>query len=168
MSGPLRTRISPHSAIALASRRPQRGHRGPPVPREMFQAFPGDYDSGSRCSSSPSAESQYLSSVDSFGSPPTAAASQVRSRSQRCYFGGHGGNASLSVKCELGILSHRTRQRLRIWESQGLGLHFGFCCSCCCLQTARTGRVFATGCVRRARERNAARQALAMPGIRRG
>ncbi|KAI5933591.1 Protein fosB [Manis javanica] len=38
--------------------------------------FPGDYDSGSRCSSSPSAESQYLSSVDSFGSPPTAAASQ--------------------------------------------------------------------------------------------
>lgn len=46
------------------------------MPREMFQAFPGDYDSGSRCSSSPSAESQYLSSVDSFGSPPTAAASQ--------------------------------------------------------------------------------------------
>ncbi|KAK2506139.1 hypothetical protein MC885_012474 [Smutsia gigantea] len=43
----------------------------------MFQAFPGDYDSGSRCSSSPSAESQYLSSVDSFGSPPTAAASQT-------------------------------------------------------------------------------------------
>ncbi|XP_075393483.1 protein FosB isoform X2 [Tenrec ecaudatus] len=42
----------------------------------MFQAFPGDFDSGSRCSSSPSAESQYLSSVDSFGSPPTAAASQ--------------------------------------------------------------------------------------------
>lgn len=70
----------PHPAIALASRRPQRGHRGPPVPREMFQAFPGDYDSGSRCSSSPSAESQYLSSVDSFGSPPTAAASQVSSR----------------------------------------------------------------------------------------
>lgn len=69
----------PHPAIALASRRPQRGHRGPPVPREMFQAFPGDYDSGSRCSSSPSAESQYLSSVDSFGSPPTAAASQVSS-----------------------------------------------------------------------------------------
>lgn len=66
-----------HPAIALASRRPQRGHRAPPVPREMFQAFPGDYDSGSRCSSSPSAESQYLSSVDSFGSPPTAAASQV-------------------------------------------------------------------------------------------
>lgn len=65
-----------HPAIALASRRPQRGHRAPPVPREMFQAFPGDYDSGSRCSSSPSAESQYLSSVDSFGSPPTAAASQ--------------------------------------------------------------------------------------------
>lgn len=69
----------PHPAIALASRRPQRGHRAPPVPREMFQAFPGDYDSGSRCSSSPSAESQYLSSVDSFGSPPTAAASQVSS-----------------------------------------------------------------------------------------
>nr|KAF6281876.1 FosB proto-oncogene, AP-1 transcription factor subunit [Pipistrellus kuhlii] len=42
----------------------------------MFQAFPGDYDSGSRCSSSPSAESQYLSSVDSFGSPPAATASQ--------------------------------------------------------------------------------------------
>ncbi|XP_042556463.1 protein FosB isoform X1 [Dipodomys merriami] len=45
----------------------------------MFQAFPGDYDSGSRCSSSPSAESQYLSSVDSFGSPSTAAAA-----SQEC------------------------------------------------------------------------------------
>lgn len=73
-----------HPAIALASRRPQRGHRGPPVPREMFQAFPGDYDSGSRCSSSPSAESQYLSSVDSFGSPPTAAASQVSSRELGC------------------------------------------------------------------------------------
>lgn len=68
-----------HPAIALASRRPQRGHRAPPVPREMFQAFPGDYDSGSRCSSSPSAESQYLSSVDSFGSPPAATASQVSS-----------------------------------------------------------------------------------------
>ncbi|KAM6100827.1 protein FosB [Pterocles gutturalis] len=40
----------------------------------MFQGFPGDYDSGSRCSSSPSAESQYLSSVDSFGSPAPAAA----------------------------------------------------------------------------------------------
>lgn len=107
VSGPLRTRISSHSAIALASRRPQRGHRGPPVPREMFQAFPGDYDSGSRCSSSPSAESQYLSSVDSFGSPPTAAASQVSSRSQRCYFGGHGKNISLSLKCGLSISSNR-------------------------------------------------------------
>ncbi|NXP71823.1 FOSB protein, partial [Ramphastos sulfuratus] len=40
----------------------------------MFQGFPGDYDSGSRCSSSPSAESQYLSSVDSFGSPGTTTA----------------------------------------------------------------------------------------------
>ncbi|KAJ8280763.1 hypothetical protein GJAV_G00058710, partial [Gymnothorax javanicus] len=38
---------------------------------EMFQGFPGDLDSGSRGSSSPSIESQYLSSVDSFGSPPT-------------------------------------------------------------------------------------------------
>ncbi|XP_071656928.1 protein FosB isoform X2 [Patagioenas fasciata] len=42
----------------------------------MYQGFPGDYDSGSRCSSSPSAESQYLSSVDSFGSPGAAAAAQ--------------------------------------------------------------------------------------------
>ncbi|XP_039365730.1 protein fosB isoform X1 [Mauremys reevesii] len=42
----------------------------------MYQGFPGDYDSASRCSSSPSAESQYLSSVDSFGSPTGAAASQ--------------------------------------------------------------------------------------------
>ncbi|XP_028921143.1 protein fosB isoform X3 [Ornithorhynchus anatinus] len=42
----------------------------------MFQAFPGDYDSASRCSSSPSAESQYLSSVDSFGSPTPTAPSQ--------------------------------------------------------------------------------------------
>ncbi|XP_041268165.1 protein fosB isoform X1 [Onychostruthus taczanowskii] len=39
----------------------------------MFQGFPGDYDSGSRCSSSPSAESQYLSPLDSFGSPGAAA-----------------------------------------------------------------------------------------------
>ncbi|XP_069043915.1 protein FosB isoform X3 [Lepisosteus oculatus] len=44
----------------------------------MFQGFPGDFDSGSRGSSSPSAESQYLSSVDSFGSPPTTAAPQWR------------------------------------------------------------------------------------------
>ncbi|KAK9394232.1 protein fosB [Crotalus adamanteus] len=46
----------------------------------MYQGFPGDYDSTSRCSSSPSAESHYLSSVDSFGSPtvPAAASSQVR------------------------------------------------------------------------------------------
>ncbi|XP_068766348.1 protein FosB isoform X1 [Struthio camelus] len=42
----------------------------------MYQGFPGDYDSASRCSSSPSAESQYLSSVDSFGSPTAAAAAQ--------------------------------------------------------------------------------------------
>uniref|UniRef100_A0A8C8VQ25 FosB proto-oncogene, AP-1 transcription factor subunit n=1 Tax=Pelusios castaneus TaxID=367368 RepID=A0A8C8VQ25_9SAUR len=42
----------------------------------MYQGFPGDFDSTSRCSSSPSAESQYLSSVDSFGSPTAAAASQ--------------------------------------------------------------------------------------------
>ncbi|KAG7483928.1 hypothetical protein MATL_G00043530 [Megalops atlanticus] len=39
----------------------------------MFQGFPGDLDSGSLCSSSPSTESHYLSSVDSFGSPPTTA-----------------------------------------------------------------------------------------------
>ncbi|XP_007909891.1 protein fosB [Callorhinchus milii] len=42
----------------------------------MYQGFPGDFDSASRCSSSPS-EPQYLSSVDSFsqsvGSPTTAA-----------------------------------------------------------------------------------------------
>ncbi|XP_061073128.1 protein fosB isoform X2 [Conger conger] len=43
---------------------------------EMFQGFPGDLDSGSRGSSSPSIESQYLSSVDSFGSPPTTSAPQ--------------------------------------------------------------------------------------------
>ncbi|KAM7026377.1 PREDICTED: protein fosB [Sturnus vulgaris] len=42
----------------------------------MFQGFPGDYDSGSRCSSSPSAESQYLSPLDSFGSPAAAGAAQ--------------------------------------------------------------------------------------------
>ncbi|KAJ8405867.1 hypothetical protein AAFF_G00313040 [Aldrovandia affinis] len=42
----------------------------------MFQGFPGDLDTGSRCSSSPSTESQYLSSVDSFGSPPTSAVPQ--------------------------------------------------------------------------------------------
>lgn len=60
------------------------------MPREMFQAFPGDYDSGSRCSSSPSAESQYLSSVDSFGSPPTATASQVSSTELGyCFVGFH-------------------------------------------------------------------------------
>ncbi|XP_041653634.1 protein fosB isoform X2 [Cheilinus undulatus] len=43
---------------------------------EMYQGFPGDADSGSRGSSSPSIESQYLSSVDSFGSPPTTSAPQ--------------------------------------------------------------------------------------------
>ncbi|XP_066540709.1 protein fosB isoform X1 [Hoplias malabaricus] len=43
---------------------------------EMFQGFPGDLDTASRGSSSPSAESQYLSSVDSFGSPPTTSAPQ--------------------------------------------------------------------------------------------
>uniref|UniRef100_A0A4W4G750 BZIP domain-containing protein n=1 Tax=Electrophorus electricus TaxID=8005 RepID=A0A4W4G750_ELEEL len=42
----------------------------------MFQGFPGDPDTGSRGSSSPSVESQYLSSVDSFGSPPTTSAPQ--------------------------------------------------------------------------------------------
>uniref|UniRef100_A0ABM5ERG1 Protein FosB isoform X3 n=1 Tax=Pogona vitticeps TaxID=103695 RepID=A0ABM5ERG1_9SAUR len=47
----------------------------------MYQGFPGDYDSTSRCSSSPSAESQYLSSVDSFGSPTAGAAA---SSSQEC------------------------------------------------------------------------------------
>lgn len=44
---------------------------------EMFQGFPGDPDTGSRGSSSPSFESQYLSSVESFGSPPTTSAPQV-------------------------------------------------------------------------------------------
>ncbi|XP_056297384.1 protein fosB [Pseudoliparis swirei] len=43
---------------------------------EMYQGFPGDPDSGSRGSSSPSIESQYFSSVDSFGSPPTTSAPQ--------------------------------------------------------------------------------------------
>ncbi|XP_061734159.1 protein fosB isoform X2 [Nerophis ophidion] len=46
------------------------------APGEMYQGFPGDHDSGSRGSSSPSIESQYLSSVDSFGSPPTTTAPQ--------------------------------------------------------------------------------------------
>ncbi|XP_068172582.1 protein FosB isoform X2 [Antennarius striatus] len=46
---------------------------------EMYQGFPGDPDNGSRGSSSPSIESQYLSSVDSFGSPPTTCAPQVHS-----------------------------------------------------------------------------------------
>ncbi|KAA0714862.1 Protein fosB [Triplophysa tibetana] len=41
---------------------------------DMFQGFPGDPDS--RGSSSPSLESQYLSSVESFGSPPTTSAPQ--------------------------------------------------------------------------------------------
>lgn len=44
---------------------------------DMFQGFPGDPDTGSRGSSSPSLESQYLSSVESFGSPPTTSAPQV-------------------------------------------------------------------------------------------
>ncbi|XP_019943726.1 protein FosB isoform X2 [Paralichthys olivaceus] len=42
----------------------------------MYQGFPGDPDSGSRGSSSPSIEFQCLSSVDSFGSPPTTSAPQ--------------------------------------------------------------------------------------------
>lgn len=45
----------------------------------MFQGFPGDYDSGSRCGpESPPAESQYLSPLDSFGSPAPAGPAQVR------------------------------------------------------------------------------------------
>ncbi|KAL0972905.1 hypothetical protein UPYG_G00196270 [Umbra pygmaea] len=57
---------------------------------EMYQGFPGDFDSGSRGSTSPSIESQYLSSVDSFGSPPTSA-------SQECVSAGGGtGVASVS------------------------------------------------------------------------
>nr|XP_046172350.1 protein fosB-like isoform X2 [Oncorhynchus gorbuscha] len=51
--------------------------------REMFQGFPGDFDSVSRGSSSPSIESQYFSSVDSFGSPPASA-------SQDCVSAGGG------------------------------------------------------------------------------
>ncbi|XP_077421316.1 protein FosB isoform X2 [Vanacampus margaritifer] len=43
---------------------------------EMYQGFPGEPDNGSRGSSSPSIESHYLSSVDSFGSPPTTSAPQ--------------------------------------------------------------------------------------------
>uniref|UniRef100_A0A3Q4BCK8 BZIP domain-containing protein n=1 Tax=Mola mola TaxID=94237 RepID=A0A3Q4BCK8_MOLML len=42
----------------------------------MYQGFPGDPDNASRGSSSPSIESQYFSSVDSFGSPPTTSAPQ--------------------------------------------------------------------------------------------
>uniref|UniRef100_A0A4W5NWY3 FBJ murine osteosarcoma viral oncogene homolog B n=1 Tax=Hucho hucho TaxID=62062 RepID=A0A4W5NWY3_9TELE len=49
----------------------------------MFQGFPGDFDSVSRGSSSPSIESQYFSSVDSFGSPPASA-------SQDCVSAGGG------------------------------------------------------------------------------
>nr|XP_046150818.1 protein fosB-like isoform X2 [Oncorhynchus gorbuscha] len=49
----------------------------------MFQGFPGDFDTISRGSSSPSIESQYLSSVDSFGSPPASA-------SQDCVSAGGG------------------------------------------------------------------------------
>nr|XP_023669554.1 protein fosB isoform X1 [Paramormyrops kingsleyae] len=48
-------------------------------PREMFQGFPGDLDSGSRGSSSPSIDSQYLSSVESFGSPPATSAQECAS-----------------------------------------------------------------------------------------
>lgn len=54
-------------------------------PGEMYQGFPGEPDSGSRGSSSPSIESQYLSSVDSFGSPPT-----TTSAPQECLLAGTG------------------------------------------------------------------------------
>ncbi|XP_049431585.1 protein fosB isoform X3 [Epinephelus fuscoguttatus] len=60
---------------------------------EMYQGFPGDPDSGSRGSSSPSIESQYLSSVDSFGSPPTTSAPQLdlfMSSDQECVSAGAG------------------------------------------------------------------------------
>uniref|UniRef100_A0A3Q3GZB6 FBJ murine osteosarcoma viral oncogene homolog B n=1 Tax=Kryptolebias marmoratus TaxID=37003 RepID=A0A3Q3GZB6_KRYMA len=55
----------------------------------MYQGFPGDPDSGSRGSSSPSIESQYLSSVDSFGSPPTTIAPQ------ECVSAGSSGGAEM-------------------------------------------------------------------------
>ncbi|XP_065591164.1 protein FosB isoform X2 [Cyrtonyx montezumae] len=42
----------------------------------MYQGFPGDYDSGSRCSSSHRPNLSTFSSVDSFGSPAAAAAAQ--------------------------------------------------------------------------------------------
>ncbi|XP_070620696.1 protein FosB isoform X2 [Erythrolamprus reginae] len=50
----------------------------------MYQGFPGDFDSTSRCSSSPSAESQYLSSVDSFGSPAATATAAAAASAQEC------------------------------------------------------------------------------------
>ncbi|KPP72413.1 protein fosB-like, partial [Scleropages formosus] len=65
-------------------------------PGEMFQGFPGDLDSGSRGSSSPSIESQYLSSVDSFGSPPTTTSAQ------ECVSAAGGAGAS-STSCGGGV-----------------------------------------------------------------
>ncbi|XP_057694711.1 protein fosB isoform X2 [Corythoichthys intestinalis] len=62
---------SPGNSETSNGSKPLLGPRG-----EMYQGFPGDPDSGSRGSSSPSIESQYLSSVDSFGSPPTTNAPQ--------------------------------------------------------------------------------------------
>ncbi|NXI37189.1 FOSB protein, partial [Galbula dea] len=86
----------------------------------MFQGFPGDYDSGSRCSSSPSAESQYLSSVDSFGSPGTgtgagpgaaaAAAAAAAASAQEC--GGLGDMPSSFVPTVTAITTSQDLQWL--------------------------------------------------------
>ncbi|XP_062408971.1 protein fosB isoform X3 [Sardina pilchardus] len=66
---------------------------------EMFQGFPGDLDTGSRGSSSPSLE--YLSSVDSFGSPPTTSAPPQECVSTASGVGAGSGTASSGAGVEM-------------------------------------------------------------------
>lgn len=67
----------------------------------MYQGFPGEPDSGSRGSSSPSIESQYLSSVDSFGSPPTTSSAPQECLSAGAGLGIVGSGPGSSVRGEM-------------------------------------------------------------------
>ncbi|XP_042561743.1 protein fosB isoform X2 [Clupea harengus] len=67
----------------------------------MFQRFPVDLDTGSRGSSCPSLDSQYLSSVDSFGSPPITIAHPQECGSTASGVGAGSGTAGSGTGVEM-------------------------------------------------------------------